>query len=221
MDNQNKVILDLCGGTGSWSRPYKDAGYIVHIITLPEFDLHDTVFNYDTREIYFFRKDRSKLTILAKNVYGILAAPTCTMFSMARTKAKTPRDLAGAMELVKSCLSIIFFCQLDGRRLNFWALENPKARLRWFLGKPAMTFQPFEFGDPHSKKTDIWGNFNTNLKKNIVELNKQQIKQSQLNSRQLPKLPEDYVLPNDFSRRAAQRSITPQGFAEAFFRANR
>lgn len=25
--NQNKIILDLCGGTGSWSKPYKDAGY--------------------------------------------------------------------------------------------------------------------------------------------------------------------------------------------------
>lgn len=27
MNNNNKIILDLCGGTGSWSKPYKDAGY--------------------------------------------------------------------------------------------------------------------------------------------------------------------------------------------------
>ena len=26
------VILDLCGGTGSWSRPYRDAGYDVRIV---------------------------------------------------------------------------------------------------------------------------------------------------------------------------------------------
>ena len=25
--NKDKIILDLCGGTGAWSRPYKDAGY--------------------------------------------------------------------------------------------------------------------------------------------------------------------------------------------------
>jgi len=25
----NKVILDLCGGTGSWSKPYKDNNYDV------------------------------------------------------------------------------------------------------------------------------------------------------------------------------------------------
>ncbi len=30
------IILDLCGGTGSWSKPYKDAGYDVRVITLPE-----------------------------------------------------------------------------------------------------------------------------------------------------------------------------------------
>ena len=26
MENKDKIILDLCGGTGSWSRPYKEAG---------------------------------------------------------------------------------------------------------------------------------------------------------------------------------------------------
>jgi hypothetical protein len=35
-NNSEKIILDLCGGTGAWSQPYKDAGYTVHNITLPE-----------------------------------------------------------------------------------------------------------------------------------------------------------------------------------------
>lgn len=39
MENSKKIILDLCGGTGSWSKPYKDAGYDVRIITLPEHDV--------------------------------------------------------------------------------------------------------------------------------------------------------------------------------------
>lgn len=26
MENKDKIILDLCGGTGAWSKPYKDAG---------------------------------------------------------------------------------------------------------------------------------------------------------------------------------------------------
>lgn len=39
MDNSKKIILDLCGGTGSWSKPYKEAGYDVKLITLPEHDV--------------------------------------------------------------------------------------------------------------------------------------------------------------------------------------
>ena len=30
----SKIILDLCGGTGAWSEPYKEAGYDVKVITL-------------------------------------------------------------------------------------------------------------------------------------------------------------------------------------------
>jgi len=100
-------------------------------------------------------------------------------------------------------------------------MENPKARLRWFMGLPAMTFDPTEYGDAHRKPTDLWGNFNRQLKKNPVELTPLQKKQSHLNSQELPALPDGYVLPKDFDKRAAQRSITPQGFAKAFFDANR
>jgi ubiquinone/menaquinone biosynthesis C-methylase UbiE len=32
MFNENKIILDLCGGTGSWSKPYSDNGYDVRIV---------------------------------------------------------------------------------------------------------------------------------------------------------------------------------------------
>lgn len=37
--NKNKIILDLCGGTGSWSKPYRDAGYDVKVITLPQYNV--------------------------------------------------------------------------------------------------------------------------------------------------------------------------------------
>lgn len=30
----NKIILDLCGGTGSWSRPWELNGYDVRVIAL-------------------------------------------------------------------------------------------------------------------------------------------------------------------------------------------
>lgn len=39
MENSEKIILDLCGGSGSWSRPYQEAGYDVKLITLPDHDV--------------------------------------------------------------------------------------------------------------------------------------------------------------------------------------
>jgi len=35
----DRIILDLCGGTGAWSKPYKEAGYQVINVTLPEYDV--------------------------------------------------------------------------------------------------------------------------------------------------------------------------------------
>lgn len=59
------------------------------------------------------------------------------------------------MEIVNACLSIIERC-----RPKWWALENPRGHLRSFLGEPKLTFQPWEYGDPWTKATDIWGEFN-------------------------------------------------------------
>jgi hypothetical protein len=39
LKNEDKIILDLCGGTGAWSRPYLEVGYDVRNITLPEYDV--------------------------------------------------------------------------------------------------------------------------------------------------------------------------------------
>lgn len=190
MNNCDKIILDLCGGTGAWSKPYAAAGYDVRLITLPDNDV--------------------RTYVPPDNVYGILAAPPCTMFSLARTTAKTPRDFTGAMEVVYACLKIIWSARANGN-LRFWALENPMAYLRQFLGIPPMTFQPYEFGDKYKKRTDLWGYYNFPRKKPVA-LTEKEIKDSRVNTRPLPKVPGLSV--------ADRRAITPQGFALAFFKAN-
>ena len=137
----NKIILDLCGGTGSWSRPYQLNDYDVRIITLPDYD----VLTYEPPE----------------NVYGILAAPPCTEFSVLNCKAENRnRDFEAGLEIVNACLRIIETC-----KPKFWALENPRGHLRKFLGNPKLTFQPWEYGAPWTKATDICGNFNIPVKK--------------------------------------------------------
>jgi hypothetical protein len=154
------------------------------------------------------------------NVYGILAAPPCTMFSRARTTAKTPRDFEGAMQVVKICLEIIWNYQYENRfGLKFWAMENPAGHLVRFMGKPAFKFHPYDFGDRHSKQTFIWGNFNE-PKKNPVKLNEQEIIMSRNNTRKLPEIPKDYIIDTRMKPVQIRRSITPAGFARAFFKAN-
>ena len=146
------MILDLCGGTGSWSKPYRDNGFDVRILTLPDFDVKK------------WRDYPWLLEAIQNNeIEGILAAPPCTMFSLARTDktAREPRDLRGGMEIVQACLDIIHEClynqfRKNGDGLKFWALENPyTGYLKRFLGKPALIFEPFEYGDPYTKKTAI------------------------------------------------------------------
>ena len=199
MNNSNKIILDLCGGTGSWSKPYKDAGYDVRIVTLPDHD----IFTYGP----------------PKGVYGILAAPTCTMFSLARTTAKTPRDFNEGMKLVKRCLDIIWDAREEGT-LKFWALENPVGYLRQFLGKPYLTFDPCDYGDTYTKKTDLWGYYNIPAI-NKRALNQEEKERCSINKRILPELPNDYVLPDGWNSQAARRSMTSKCFANAFYLANK
>jgi len=215
--NKKKIILDLCGGTGAWSKPYKEAGYDVRVITIPDNDVRTY-----------------KLPL--EHIYGILAAPPCTMFSDARTNAKIPRNLVEGMDLVYACLNLIWQAQFrtdsDQQKyspLKFWALENPwYGRLKWFLGNPKFTFSPWEFGDAYKKKTAIWGYFNEPIKTHTdigQDLTKEQIDKHKTNSQQLPKF--DYMRSKDIHPEAygkldrqARRSITPRGFALAFFKAN-
>jgi len=199
MNNENKIILDLCGGTGSWSKPYKDNGYDVRLITLPDND----VFNY----------------IPPENVYGILAAPTCTMFSLARTTAKTPRDFNEGMLLVKRCLEIIWQCRINNK-LKFWALENPRGYLRQFLGIPHLTFCANDYGDNYKKPTDLWGYFNI-PKKNYRELKNYSYKKNHFNFYRSNKLPDNYKLPDNWNKSAALSSMTSSYFANAFYKANK
>jgi hypothetical protein len=222
----NKVILDLCGGTGSWSNFYKYNGYDVRVITLPDYDV--------TKWIEY-----SELTdlILNNKVYGVLAAPPCTMFSLARIDktAKLPRDLRQGMRIVNACLEIVHECLYishtkSGNGLKFWALENPHTGyLKRFLGQPTLVFEPYEYGDPYTKKTALWGEFNK------PKLNKVQPRQfkhpTSENARDfvscvehyadLKNIPNGYAKKTGYSRRQILRSMTPQGFAKEFYNSNK
>jgi hypothetical protein len=200
MKHGGGVILDLCGGTGSWSKPWLDAGYTVINVTLPEYDVR--TFNPP------------------KNVLGIFAAPPCAEFSVA--KNSRPRNFSEALEIVNACLKIIQICRINGG-LKFWALENPCGYLRQFIGKPFYEFEQWEFGGNKIKHTDIWGYFNK--PKKIVEAKPEGLTVRHLNGRSNARDWGKMKCPDEYTHlhltRQDIRAITPPGFAKAFFEANR
>lgn len=221
-DNSNKIILDLCGGTGAWSKPYKDAGYTVELITLPRNDVTrvefgDHAMHFERMDLYYY----DDLTVLYKDVYGILAAPPCTEFSLAKNGAPTPRDLNAGMAIVRPIMEIIWRCQLYGN-LKFLALENPVGLLRRFLGRPKYSYRHWQFGDPQVKPTDIWGYFKepTQSVKQMPEGITKRYSSGKVNTLAwAPPKPPDWLDASNLTR-ADLRAITPAGFAQAFYKAN-
>lgn len=218
---KKKIILDLCGGTSAWSKPYKDAGYEVEVITLPDWDVTNVSFS---KKLLTFRNiSGNHKHIRIDEIHGILAAPPCTEFSIAKNKWE--RDLEGGAEVVNACLEIIRAC-----KPKFWALENPIGVLGKMIGKHKYSFQPWYFGDGWTKRTMLWGEFNLPKRRYATW-------------EQVPKIKGLYIRPNRktpsiaFNHKSAKkfirsfdafevntdaefRAITPQGFAKAFFKAN-
>lgn len=185
-----RLILDLCGGTASWSKPYKDEGCRVIVV--------DPLVN--GTDVRMFK-------IPNEPVHGILAAPPCTHFAGSGARwwaGKGDAPLLEGLSIVDACLRIIAVCNP-----KWWALENPVGRLSQYLGKPTMYFHPHEYGgysgpeDGYTKKTCLWGNFNHPKKLPIP---------AALGSKMhlLPPSPDRWRL----------RSATPAGFAQAFYEAN-
>jgi hypothetical protein len=214
---KGKIILDLCGGTGAWSKPYREAGYDVRLVTLPEWDVCRV--QLVEGGLLLCKTDNTLRVVRCSDVYGIFAAPPCTEFSIAKNAA--PRDFINAMKVVEACMRIVWHCRIYGHP-KFWAMENPRGFLRQFMGKPTFTFYQWQFGTSTVKPTDIWGYFNA-PKPTVREMPENIIVHygKRTHSRDLsnPPCPEEYK--HLILDRAALRAITPKGFADAFFNANK
>ena len=104
-----KIILHLCADLGSDSKPYRDTGCDVRCI-----GKYPGVENYNPPD----------------GVYGIIANPVCTEFSIANGFHKK-NDYGKGLFLVRHCLRII-----EQSNPVFWVLENPASgKLKNFLGK--------------------------------------------------------------------------------------
>jgi len=198
-----KLILDLCGGTGSFSKYYakRKKEYDVEIIDIFEWD-NGKKSTGDVR-LAEFRK---------RQVHGIIASPPCTVFANSGArwwKGRSEEEIVSNISIMDACFRI---CMVHD--VKFWVLENPVGKMKNYLGNYRMTFQPNEYAgwakDPSSnqytKRTCLWGDFVKPEKKFLPPV---------LGSKM------HYKYGGKSTKTKMMRSMIPDGFARAFFEANR
>jgi hypothetical protein len=132
-----QLILSLCDRTGAWSRPYDEVGYDVQRIEIED------------------GQDVRLLELPNRPVHGILAAPPCTVFANSGARwPRTDEEMLEGLSVVDACCRIIL-----AAKPKWWVLENPHGKLSRYLGPPAWTFQPNDYGDDYTKFTCLWGDF--------------------------------------------------------------
>ncbi len=213
-------ILDLCGGTGAWSKPYRDAGYKVAVVDpLAEevadgWNFRGTLAQYIEFCESDAREHGEQHMGLRGAVHGILFAFPCTEFSGSGARWWKAKDADGrtaaACQVVRDGLRII-----EAAAPAWWAAENPAGRVRRLvpeLGDVRYSFHPCDHGDPYTKRTQLYGRFAIPARTPVApSLNKVDGKgrQSSPIHRAAPR-PDRWRF----------RSATPPGFAKAFFEAN-
>ena len=105
------------------------------------------------------------------------------------------------LSVVDACLRLVTVC-----KPKWWALENPIGKLSRYLGAPRMYFNPCDYGDPYTKRTALWGRFNTDLPRTPVEPTEGSKMHTRFGGKSM--------------KTKNARSATPAGFAKAFFMAN-
>jgi len=209
--NNQKVVLSLFDLTGSWSKPWEEAGYQVY-----RFDIQDEIMDEidgETININDINNFSSQLFndyfggFEGNDIYAILAATPCTDFASSGARHFAAKDADGrtaqSVQLVHMTLATI-----EHFKPSVWAIENPVGRIEKLGSLPPwrLSFDPNHLGDPYTKKTLLWGRFNADLPVAPVEPTEGSKMHTQYGGKSLA------------TKNA--RSATPEGFSYGFFMAN-
>ena len=209
--NKKKIILHLCADIGSDSRFYQ--------------------LDNDYEVIYVGEKigiENFHWPYYIGDIHGIIANPVCTEFSAAKGFHKE-NDIEKGMFLVNHCMRII-----KESNPKWWVIENPAmGKLKDVLGKPKHIYQPWEYGSPWTKKTALWGEFKMPFPlytrwQNVPKIKELYIRPGRkkpslafLHKSAINYIPE-FSWAKEFIKNDADfRSLCSQGFAKAFYKANK
>jgi hypothetical protein len=204
------TVISLCDYSGAWSEPYREAGYNVIQVDL-KLGTDAILFPSAMSDSPRLPRQFADIGEYIGKVYAVLAAPVCTVFS--GSGAKHPRsddDIRAGLALVDACYRIATVT-----RAEVFALEQPVGKTRKWIGEPVLRFNPNDYAgladnprsEQYTKRTCLYGWFNTELTTDYA-----------LPAVDGSKLWRDYGGKSE--RTKELRSITPQGFSRAFWRAN-
>jgi len=146
-------VVDLFSGLGGFSQAFLDRGHeVTRYDNDPRFkDIPNTII-----------KDVLELTskdLLEQDV--ILASPPCTCFSVASQarywRGNEPREEKREEVLKAVELALHAYDIMKHADPIFYVLENPRGRLRNFLGKPDFVTSWAAWGTRYLKPTHLWG----------------------------------------------------------------
>jgi hypothetical protein len=135
----------------------------------------------------------------------LLMWPPCDQFNLMSNQ--WPKvGIKDALTLVGSCLEAVNYLQPKK-----WLLENPKGRLRWFLGKPTQTiyYSDYDFNYKAQKPTDLWGNIHLPMPKGVRR------PRTKLNGKHTPNFYKSY------GSNPAENAKVPMGVSQAILEASK
>ena len=142
------LLWDICCGTKSVSNVWRDAGHQVMTLDIDPKCSPDVCTDIMSWEYTDFSLEPPDF---------IWCSPPCTHYSIARTNAKTPRDLEGSDKIVQRCLDIIRYW-----RPKYWVIENPQTGLLKTRDVvQGLNYRDVDYcmyGAPYRKRTRLWGN---------------------------------------------------------------
>lgn len=210
---EKKLLISLFDYTGNSSRPYRENGWDVIQVDI---QLGMDIMTWDYASWY---NDKNS-DLQYSPIVGLIGMVPCTDYANSGSRHFKAKDSDGRTEqsqkLVTKTKEIIdFFNNL--KVLKFWQIENPMSRIHTlnpWMGSVKHKFNPCDYAgyDPnpensrYNKMTWLWGKFNVPEKKYIEPIEKDNPGWKKYGGKSLA------------TKNA--RSITPLGFAYAFYRAN-
>lgn len=166
-ETKPRATLELFSGTGSFSKVAREMLSDTHaaFLTLDNnnFFSDNTTFACDILDFQYM----AELSPFC--ITHVWASCPCTQYSVARSKAKTPRDLAGADRLVKQTLEIIDWIREYNNSEVIFYIENPSHSL--LKTRPVMTERNYPFYDvTYCRYAPSWGvRKSTRIYSNVCE----------------------------------------------------